>query len=212
METEETISLQLRKLALEIADLERPWWKRPGYILAALPTLLAIVALAVGIFNGFFSAQLTKLENQRHDLQAEVKEFETKRNSLSSQNQELQTEISTKQHSLNEIDELRSRLNVVTFELANIDTPRARTISVDAAGRDPVKEPETPDQARERKVKERMDAVSELSTIATKLKEILTQAGVDNTAQATAEIQRANASIRVDPQPATTKRLPKRRK
>src|SRR5438067_5414016 len=107
METDETISLQRKKLALEIAELERPWWKRPGYILAALPTLLATVALSVGVFNGFFSAQLTKLENQRHDLQAEVKEFETKRTSLSSQNQELQTAISTKQQSLNQIDELR---------------------------------------------------------------------------------------------------------
>lgn len=75
-------SLALKKLALEVADLERPWWKRPNYILAALPTLLAIVALSVGFLNGFFSAQLTKLENQRHDLEAQVKEFEAKRDDL----------------------------------------------------------------------------------------------------------------------------------
>ena len=72
-------ALELKKLSLEIAELERPWWKRPSYILGALPTLLAVVALSVGFLNGFFSAQLTKLENQRHDLKIEVQEFETEK-------------------------------------------------------------------------------------------------------------------------------------
>ena len=79
---EEAGALQLKKLSLEIAELERPWWKRPNYILAALPTLLAIAALSVGFLNGFFSAQLTKLENQRHDLEAQIKDFEAKRDGL----------------------------------------------------------------------------------------------------------------------------------
>jgi hypothetical protein len=73
MESDEKEPRQLKKLALEIAELERSWWKRPAYILGALPTLLAVVALSVGFVNGYFSAQLTRLENQRHDLEAQVK-------------------------------------------------------------------------------------------------------------------------------------------
>jgi outer membrane murein-binding lipoprotein Lpp len=85
MENVEALLLERKKLALEIADLERSWWKRPTYILAALPTLLAIIALSVGFLNGFFSAQLTKLDNQKHDLEAQVKEFEAKRDDLHKQ-------------------------------------------------------------------------------------------------------------------------------
>jgi hypothetical protein len=82
LEADKRKALELKKLALEIADLERPWWKRPTYILAALPTFLAVVALSVGFLNGFFSAQLTKLENQKHDLQVKVEEFEAEKDEL----------------------------------------------------------------------------------------------------------------------------------
>ena len=82
-------TLALKKLALEIAEMERPWWKRPTYLLAALPTLLAVVALSVGFLNGFFSAQLTKLDNQKHDLEAEIMKFESTRDSLTSQNEQI---------------------------------------------------------------------------------------------------------------------------
>jgi len=64
-------SLELKKLALEIADLERPWWKRPAYVLAFLPTMLAFGTLLVGAFTGYFQAEYTKLENQRHDLEVQ---------------------------------------------------------------------------------------------------------------------------------------------
>ena len=92
MENEETILLERRKLALEIADMERAWWKRPAYLLAALPTMLAIAALSVGFLNGFFSAQLTKLDNQKHDLEVQVKEFEVKRDALHVENDTLSGE------------------------------------------------------------------------------------------------------------------------
>jgi hypothetical protein len=92
MENEETISLKRKKLVLEIADMERAWWKRPAYLLAALPTLLAIAALSVGFLNGFFSTQLTKLDNQKHDLETQVKEFEVKRDALHVENDKLSGE------------------------------------------------------------------------------------------------------------------------
>jgi len=84
--------LERKKIELEIKDLERPFWKRPVYVLAALPTILAVVTLSVGLFNGYFSASLTKLENQKHDLEAQVKDFEAKRDELHSENEQLKTE------------------------------------------------------------------------------------------------------------------------
>jgi len=84
--------LDRRKVELEIKDLERPFWKRPVYILAALPTMLAVVTLSVGLFNGYFSASLTKLENQKHDVESQIKEFEAKRDKLNLENEQLKTE------------------------------------------------------------------------------------------------------------------------
>src|SRR6266481_4093415 len=118
MESDERDSLQLKKIALEIAEMERAWWKRPAYILAALPTILAIIALSVGFINGFFSSQLTKLENQRHDLEAQVKEFEAKRDGLHRQNEDLvkqnQTLADDQLRLRAEMAEDRARLNILT--------------------------------------------------------------------------------------------------
>jgi len=112
--------LELKKLALEIKDLERPFWKRPSYVLAALPTLLAIVALIVGSINGFFSAQLTKLENQKHDLEAQIKEFESTKNSLISQNDQLRQELTTKQERLRHIKEILTKVQDTAKMMENI--------------------------------------------------------------------------------------------
>src|SRR6266404_1210224 len=111
MENEETILLERKKLALEIADMERAWWKRPTYILAALPTLLAVVALSVGFLNGFFSAQLTKLDNQKHDLEAQIREFQGTRNALTTENEKLRQEFASKQEKLKRVVETAGRLN-----------------------------------------------------------------------------------------------------
>jgi hypothetical protein len=109
--------LERKKLLLEIKDLERPFWKRPSYVLAALPTLLAIGALTVGFINGFFSAQLTKLDNQKHDLQAEVKQFEETRNTLVTQNEKLRQDVLEKESKLAEIRRIGARLRGTALEL-----------------------------------------------------------------------------------------------
>lgn len=111
MESDERDSLQLKKLTLEIAEMERLWWKRPTYILAALPTLLAIIALSIGFLNGFFSAQLTKLDNQKHDLEAQIREFQGTRNALTTENETLRQDLVNKQEKLKHVVETAGRLN-----------------------------------------------------------------------------------------------------
>src|SRR5262249_17469768 len=108
-------ALELRKLALEIADLERRWWQRPVYILSALPTLLAIFALSVGFLNGFFSAQLTKLDNQKHDLEGEIREFERTRDDLRAQIEKARADLAVKEVSLSRIKPIVSKLQSAAF-------------------------------------------------------------------------------------------------
>ncbi len=109
--------LEREKLLLEIEQLKQAWWKKPVYVLAALPTLLAVLSLIYGFANGYFQATATKLENQKHDLQierdrleAEIKEFAKEKEELVRQNRELKDQIADyqkrKEHILFEIIEL----------------------------------------------------------------------------------------------------------
>jgi len=95
--------LERKKIELEIKDLERPFWKRPVYVLAALPTLLAVGTLSVGLFNGYFSASLTKLDNQKHDVEAQIKDFEAKRDELHTENERLKTEKASVEQKIAEL-------------------------------------------------------------------------------------------------------------
>ena len=112
--------LERKKIELEIKDLERPFWKRPVYVLAALPTLLAVATLLVGLFNGYFSAALIKLENQKHDVEAQIKDFEAKRDELHSENERLKTEkesLETKIAELNQTTQGR----IITLEKKRLE-------------------------------------------------------------------------------------------
>jgi septal ring factor EnvC (AmiA/AmiB activator) len=120
------VDLELKKLALEIADLERPWWKRPAYILAALPTLLAVVALSVGFLNGFFSAQLTKLENQKHDLEVQIRDFEGKRDDLHRQHEQTKQELNQTKEQLGRTQEA---LHIANHRIESL----AGTLAIDPA-------------------------------------------------------------------------------
>ncbi len=92
MKTNEETSLELKKLALEIAELERPWWKRPSFVLASLPAILATLTLLYGLTNGYFSTAFAKLENQKIALGNEIHDFEVKRDALHAENDRLSGE------------------------------------------------------------------------------------------------------------------------
>ncbi len=115
--------LERLKLELEIQKLKDPWWKNPAYILAALPTLLAILTLAYGFANGYFQATATKLENQKHDLQiekdkleADVKEFTAKRDDLSRWNAALIDEVKKSERTVKEKEDTEERYRAALME------------------------------------------------------------------------------------------------
>lgn len=81
--------LERKKIELEIKDLERPFWKRPTYILSALPTILAIIGLLYGFANGYFSATSAKLEAQKLKLETDISKFETTKKELNEENEKV---------------------------------------------------------------------------------------------------------------------------
>jgi hypothetical protein len=90
-------ALELEKLGLEVTQLKQPWWRRPTYVLAGLPTLLALGSLVYGLANGYFQAVAVKLENQRHDLEIEVRQFNERKQDLERQIKALSDELQQKE-------------------------------------------------------------------------------------------------------------------
>ena len=90
IETKE--DLEKEKLRLEIAELNRQWWKKPAYIAAVFPTLLALTTLVYGFANGYFQASFIKLDNQKHTLQKEIDGFNEEKVALTKQNELLKNE------------------------------------------------------------------------------------------------------------------------
>ena len=112
--------LEISKLRLEILDLQRPFWKRPSYVLAALPTMLATLTLLYGVASGYFSASFIKLENQKRDLAEQVKEFDARKSVLENQNAALESQ---KKELENKLAQLQSGFNEVksgTFDLVRL--------------------------------------------------------------------------------------------
>lgn len=66
MTTIQRDTLELRKLELEIAELERPWWKRPVYLTLVVPILAALIAFVAVAAGGYF-------DQRRSILEAEIK-------------------------------------------------------------------------------------------------------------------------------------------
>jgi predicted metal-dependent hydrolase len=103
--------LERRKLLLEIAELKKEWWKKPTYIAALFPTLLALITLAYGFANGYFQASFTKLENQKYDLQKEIKVFQEQKEQSSKELEKINNEIIKQQEELSKtIEELKKTL------------------------------------------------------------------------------------------------------
>ena len=65
--------LELKKLELEIRELARPILRRPAFLGAFVPLMLAIVALASTTLTGFFDERMAALRDQRRQLEVEIK-------------------------------------------------------------------------------------------------------------------------------------------
>lgn len=118
--------LERRKLLLEIEQLQQPWWKKPTYILAALPTVLAFGTLLVGVLTGYFQATATKLENQRRDLEKQIEQFNVQKQELDRQVKELNER---KEQATAATKEVEDRLNAIEAEWAEVERAMSKPAS-----------------------------------------------------------------------------------
>ena len=88
--------LERDKLSLEIAELQREWWKRPAYIAAFFPSVLALLTLAYGLGNGYFDAEFARLENKKYELERETRLLEERKTRLLERVQEAQALLDAK--------------------------------------------------------------------------------------------------------------------
>ena len=83
-------SLDYEKLRLEILELNRPWWKKPTYIAAIFPSILALGTLIYGFANGYFQASFVKLDTQTMLLKADKEKLEADIKSITGEKQILE--------------------------------------------------------------------------------------------------------------------------
>jgi cytochrome oxidase Cu insertion factor (SCO1/SenC/PrrC family) len=79
--------------------------------------MLAIVTLGYGLASGYFSASFIKLENQKHDLEQEIKDFDVKKSELQIKNAELVAQNKTLDEKVNSVRDnlVRSRAAATTL-------------------------------------------------------------------------------------------------
>ena len=76
--------LEIRKLQLEIAEMQR-WWRRPAYAQLLTAIVAASGTLILGYFNGWFDVQRGRLEIQRAQVQGELATLQAGRSDLGKQ-------------------------------------------------------------------------------------------------------------------------------
>lgn len=114
----ETDELNKKKLELEIAELVRPIWQRPAFI---TPVIAALLSVMLAYFSGWFDVQLTRLSNQRHDLEQDIAKFQREKSEIQGQVDALRkelTDIKSKLDAANtELKDVKQKLDVTNREL-----------------------------------------------------------------------------------------------
>ncbi len=107
--------LEREKLFYEIKQLKGKWWQ-PSFILAALPTLLAIASLIYVYNSGYFQASTIKLENEKQAIEAKIQSSQELKNQLDAEVKN----IEQKKESLkSEINISRKRFRIKVLSVSN---------------------------------------------------------------------------------------------
>ncbi len=103
--SEDKTKLELKKLQLEINELDRPIWGRPAFLGAFVPLMLAFVGLASTVFTGFFDERMAALRDQRKELE---KVIESQLGKIEQRNIEIEdknAEIESKEEELGSLED-----------------------------------------------------------------------------------------------------------
>lgn len=75
----EKVRLENAKLREEINELQRPYWKRPGFWGAVIPSILAVLGVTMAYFTGTIETELKLLDFQQEKLKDETVKFNANR-------------------------------------------------------------------------------------------------------------------------------------
>lgn len=64
--------LEIKKLGLEVDNLNLAWWKKPSYLGVVLPVMFAFITLTSAWVTGYFDAERSRLKAEEMSLQVNV--------------------------------------------------------------------------------------------------------------------------------------------
>jgi FtsZ-binding cell division protein ZapB len=111
------VPLENEKLRLEIRELRRPWWQKPGYLAVVLPALISTLAVYVAYNKGYFDNQSAALEAKRERIQLDIERFTDQKDKLTKANSYLAAENKTLLGENDRIKGERTRLQSRLIEL-----------------------------------------------------------------------------------------------
>ena len=120
---EKEINLTEKKLEIEIAKLNLPWYKKFEFWKILIPTIAVIFSLFFTFGRGIMDSQKERLAIQKEQLKLEILQFEIKKGTVVKDIDILQTELNIKESLLDSLNNSIDSLNnsILSFKkLINI--------------------------------------------------------------------------------------------
>jgi hypothetical protein len=125
------IRAETAKIATETAELSRPWWRRPAYLISLIPIVVASITLGQLLATGYY-------DNVRRGIEIERKSAEAEKSRLIVENEGLEREKATlegdRQELQNRISRLHDQENALIQQSNAISTLSAARVEVQHRG------------------------------------------------------------------------------
>jgi hypothetical protein len=142
METKEELEkrqlqLQNDKTQAELSEILRPWYKRPAYIAALSPIVLALIAFLGAALAGYFDSSRRQLQIENRTIATGIEKLKEERSSLGIQVQnlnqqkaELQKTFDNRQaslsHQIQDLEAQKTELQKTVVQLRNPPPPQPK--------------------------------------------------------------------------------------
>lgn len=119
--------LEGEKILLEIEQLKEPWWKKPAYLSALLPTLLAFGTLMTAFLTGYFKNEYQLIDMKNESAKREQQLLKLEKDALNTDKDKIQASIAGLEGRKQELEKERAA-NEAKFrtEQENLDRELGR--------------------------------------------------------------------------------------
>ena len=94
-ELESKEDLEIKKLFLEIKQLNLKWWQRPSYLAAVVPLMISVLTFAGAFISGWFSQERENLNAQIYARETQILALQNTLESLRDQESNLTEDLNT---------------------------------------------------------------------------------------------------------------------